>query len=141
MKISYSILGLFCFMVLGCAQNNPEEQLQYLNGYWEITKVKAPNGEEREYSFSEQVDYIEITDSTGFRTKVLPRIDGTFVTTDSREEVTAKVDNDSLYLTYKTQFDSWEEVVLKATPAELSVRNSRGATYTYKKFEPINITD
>lgn len=141
MKISYCILSLLCLLTLSCAQNNPQEQLKHLNGYWEITKVITPNGGEREYSFSEQIDYIELKDTSGFRTKVLPRLDGTFVTTDSQEKIIAKINDDSLYLTYKTQFDTWKEVVLKATPEELSVRNSRGATYIYKKFEPVNITD
>ncbi|MAW94572.1 MULTISPECIES: lipocalin family protein [unclassified Leeuwenhoekiella] len=141
MKSSFYIVIVISFLVLGCARNNPHEQLQHLNGYWEIKEVKTGSGKEREYSFSEQVDYIEIKDSTGFRTKVLPRIDGTFATTDSRETVTAHIANDSLYLKYSTTYDTWQEVVLKANSEELQVRNAQGITYTYKKFEPINITD
>ena len=141
MKTYYSICVVLCFVVLGCARNNPQEQLQHLNGYWEIKEVKTEGGKEREYSFSEQVDYIELEDSTGFRTKVLPRIDGTFATTDSRETVTAHITNDSLYLKYSTTYDTWQEVVLKADGEELKMRNAQGITYTYKKFEPINITD
>ncbi|PHR95823.1 MAG: hypothetical protein COA80_09870 [Leeuwenhoekiella sp.] len=141
MKNTYYIALALSFLVLGCARNNPQEQLQHLNGYWEIKQVETPGGKEREYSFSEQVDYLEIQDSTGFRTKVLPRIDGSFVTTDSREAVTARIKNDSLYLEYSTNYDTWQEVVLKADEEELQVRNARGITYTYKKFEPINITD
>jgi len=140
-KSSFYIAIVLSFLVLGCARNNPQEQLQHLNGYWEIKEVKTDSGKEREYSFSEQVDYIEIKDSTGFRTKVLPRIDGTFVTTDSRETVIAHIANDSLYLNYSTNYDTWQEVVLKANKEELQVRNTQGITYTYKKFEPINITD
>ncbi len=141
MKNIYYIALALSFLVLGCARNNPQEQLQYLNGYWEIKQVETVGGKEREYSFSEQVDYIEIQDSTGFRTKVLPRIDGTFAVTDSQESVTARIKNDSLYLHYRTDYDTWQEVVLKANAEELQVRNARGITYTYKKFEPINITE
>ena len=141
MKNAYYLILTLSFLVLGCARNNPQEQLQYLNGYWEIKQVETVGGKEREYSFSERVDYIEIKDSTGFRTKVLPRIDGSFVATDSREAVTARIKNDSLYLEYSTNYDTWQEVVLKADAEELQVRNARGITYTYKKFEPINITD
>ena len=85
--------------------------------------------------------YIEIQDSTGFRTKVLPRIDGTFVNSDTQEQVTARIIDDSLRLQYRTPFDSWTETVLEANGEKLSVKNDRGMIYSYRKFEKINITD
>ncbi len=135
------IIPFLLVVLYGCAENNPQEQLKDLNGYWEIKQVENPNGKKTDFKFSEQVDYIEIEDSLGFRTKVLPRIDGTFVTTDSKETITILIKNDSLYLQYKTPFDSWTETVLKADGEELQLKNERGLIYTYHKFEKIDITN
>ncbi|MGO4911334.1 hypothetical protein [Leeuwenhoekiella sp. W20_SRS_FM14] len=140
MKTYLASLSLF-FVLLGCAENNPEEQLKNLNGYWEIKQVENPKGKTTDYKFNEQVDFIELKDTLGFRTKVLPRIDGTFVTTDSKENIVAKIENDSLYLNYTTPFDTWSETVLKADGNELKLKNDRGLIYTYHKFEKIDITD
>ncbi|MEH6657153.1 hypothetical protein [Leeuwenhoekiella marinoflava] len=137
-KILISILALALF---GCAENNPKEQLKNLNGYWEIKSVDSPFGNDRAYKFNERVDYIELQDSIGFRTKVLPRIDGTFVNSDTKETIIARIINDSLRLNYSTPFDKWIETVLKADGNELQVKNNRGMIYTYSKFEKINITD
>ena len=135
-----SILSFF--LILSCTEkNDPKAQLKNLNGYWEIKRVTTPEGKKQEYSFSEQVDYIELKDSLGFRTKVLPRIDGTFETTDSKETVVARIINDSVRLNYSTPYDNWVETVLKADGNLLQVRNSRAMIYTYSKFEPININD
>ena len=135
------IIPFLLVILYSCAENNPQEQPKELNGYWEIKQVEHPNGKKTDFKFSEQVDYIEIEDSLGFRTKVLPRIDGTFVTTDSKETITILIKNDSLYLRYKTPFDSWTETVLKADSEELQLKNERGLIYTYHKFEKIDITN
>ena len=140
MKTYLASLSIF-FVLLGCAENNPEEQLKNLNGYWEIKQVENPNGKTTDYKFNEQVDFIELKDTLGFRTKVLPRIDGTFVTTDSKENIVAIIKNDSLYLNYTTPFDSWSETVLIADGNKLQLKNDRGLIYTYHKFEKIDITD
>lgn len=134
-KILTFILAL---TFLGCAQNNPQEQLKNLNGYWEIKSVDSPYGTDKDYKFNERVDYIEFNDTLGFRTKVLPRIDGTFVNSDSKETVIARIIDDSLRLNYSTAFDNWTETVLKADGNQLQVKNSRGMIYTYSKFEKVN---
>ncbi|RXG15404.1 hypothetical protein DSM03_102366 [Leeuwenhoekiella aestuarii] len=134
-KILVSILTLALF---SCAENDPEEQLKNLNGYWEIKSVDSPYGNDRHYKFNERVDYIELKDTIGFRTKVLPRIDGTFVKSDTKETVIARITNDSLRLNYSTPFDNWTETVLKADGNQLQVKNNRGMIYTYSKFEKIN---
>ncbi|MFD2828186.1 lipocalin family protein [Leeuwenhoekiella polynyae] len=134
-KILVSILTV---AFLSCAENNPEEQLKNLNGYWEIKSVDSPYGNDRDYKFNERVDYIELTDTIGFRTKVLPRIDGTFVNSDTKETVIARITNDSLRLNYSTPFDNWTETVLKADANQLQVKNDRGMIYTYAKFEKVN---
>ena len=56
-------------LVVSCKQQSPEEQLKNLSGYWEIKSVEFPNGEEKNYSISTTIDYIQIEDTAGIRKK------------------------------------------------------------------------
>ena len=141
MKFNCILLVSFLIILQSCSKNDPESQLKNLNGYWEIKEVTNPNGKSTDYKFNEQVDFIEINDTLGFRTKVLPRIDGTFVTSDSKEKVGVHIKDDSLRLNYTTPFDTWTETVLKANGDKLILKNERGIIYTYHKFEKIDITN
>ncbi len=140
MKISH-LISMFCIAILCCAcsGNNPEKQKDFLTGYWEIQNVDSPYGNDKEYKISETIDYIEITDSTGFRAKVLPRIDGTIITNGNTERIKVSTENDSLRLTYTTNFDQWTETVLEATENTLKVKNQDGIIYTYARHTLIDL--
>ena len=42
-------------------------------------------------------------------------------------------------MNYTTEFNTWEEVLLSLSEKSFSVKNEQGITYTYERFEPINI--
>tara|TARA_B100000949_G_C14237473_1_gene431868 strand:- start:746 stop:1093 length:348 start_codon:yes stop_codon:yes gene_type:complete len=109
-------------------------------GYWEIKKVETPYDKEVEYAMSTLVDYIELKDTTGYRLKLAPVIDGSFKKSKSRENIIVKVEDDSLRLYYSTPYDKWKETVLLADGEILKVKNEKGIIYTYKPFEKIDIT-
>lgn len=139
MKLPFSLLFLvISILLLSCNNQNPEEKLAHLNGYWEISKVEMPDGTVKEYTISTLVDYIEIKDSIGFRKKVAPKLDGGFIVNDDAEKITVKIENNKLNLYYSTQFDSWKETVLDANELQLVVLNRDNKEYTYKKFEKFN---
>ncbi|NND63012.1 MAG: hypothetical protein HKN48_07425, partial [Flavobacteriaceae bacterium] len=78
------VLSLLMFVILAsCGQADPKVQLEFLDGYWEIEKVKLASGEEKEFSISTQIDFIEVTGDSGVRKKVRPRFDGTYAVTKS----------------------------------------------------------
>ena len=136
----HSIFFIVMLLVfLGCS-NNPQEQKKHLNGYWKIQHANTPYIKDKNYKFSENVDYIEVKNDTGYRAKVLPRLDGTAVTNGVREQVKLIIERDSLRINYRTAYDSWQETVLKADGKTLQLKNKRGFIYTYSKYEPINIT-
>lgn len=140
MKLPSSLLFLvISILLLSCNQQNPEEKLAHLNGYWEISKVEMPDGTVKEYTISTLVDYIEIKDSVGFRKKVAPKLDGGFIINDDAEKIIVKIENKNLNLYYSTPFDSWKETVLKANELQLVVLNKDNKKYTYKKFEKFNL--
>lgn len=131
------LIILLATAITSCKQQTPEEKLVHLNGYWEIEKVEFSPDSIKEFRMSENVDYFEIEDGIGFRKKVRPQYDGTYIVTEDAEKVEAKIENDSLNLYYSTPFDSWKETVLHAGEDKMSIRNNRGLIYHYKRFKSL----
>ena len=126
-------------IVIGCKEH-PENNIQYLNGYWEIEKVILSNGEEHTYTYNEYVDYFQISDSlSGFRKKLKPSLKGTFETSNDREAFVLKIENDSLNVYYKTNFSNWKETILSLSENHLKIINTQKNIYFYKPYQPINI--
>src|SRR5690606_14478534 len=119
-KITYLLLVL---IFISCEKPNPEVQKQKLSGYWEIKSVNMQNGEKKEFNINMVVDYIELNGDTGTRTKVSPKFDGTFTTNGVAENFSLKIEDDSLRLYYKTQFDEWKETLIEAKDSTLTVKN------------------
>jgi hypothetical protein len=135
---NFLVLALVATL-FSCSQN-PEKMLTHLNGYWEISKAEMHDGLEKDYTFSTSVDYIMINDSLkGFRKKLIPNIDGSYVMSQDAEAIEVKIENDSLNLYYKTQMATWKETVLKATEDELKIINSRKDVYIYKRYQPLDL--
>ena len=136
------IFILSIFLIISCSEKDPKQQIQNLNGYWQIEKVEVANDSVVEYSLSQYIDYIEINDSTGFRKKLQPQLDGGFIEASKNSEtITAKVEDDALFLYYKTPFDEWKEEVIEANGEHLIVKNEDDKKYYYKKYEPLISTD
>ena len=133
---------VFLCLVLSCSQQ-PEDQLQHLNGYWEIVSVRTDNKETKAYTYNTTVDYIYIKDGKGFRKKLQPGVNNSYKTSNDTEALEMKVENDSLNLYYSTPLMNWKETVLKANETELEVMNKDQVVYVYKRYVPIslNLTD
>ena len=140
MRNLYQHLIVFIsFLFLNCKQD-PQLMLPHLNGYWEIQEVTLKDGSKKEYTFSNTIDYLEITDSLkGFRKKLKPNLMGTFETSKDKEYITVSFKNDSLHLNYSTPYLEWQETVLKANENELLIVNSNKDMYLYKRYESIDI--
>ena len=68
--------------MLSCKQKIKEADISNLNGYWEIEKVDLPDGDKKEYKVNETIDFFKIENKKGFRKKVMPQLDGTYLTND-----------------------------------------------------------
>lgn len=137
MKRLYLIYTLIITSLIACTQS-PNEKLSHLNGYWEIADVTMLDGEKKEFSMSQNIDFFEIQDNqTGVRKKVQPSINGQFTTSQSSENIDIEINEDILIIRYTTAFDSWKETVLKASEDQLVLLNENGNTYTYRRYEPI----
>lgn len=138
-RTGFYIVVLFCMILISCSKPDAAEMKSHLNGYWEITQVEMPDGKTKDYKISTLVDYIEIKKDSGLRTKVAPRLDGSFMNNGVSEKFAIKIENDSLNLYYSTPFDSWKETVLKAEDSTLVIKNRDNKTYIYTKFVKFDI--
>lgn len=129
-------------MLTSCANKTVQkEDLKHLSGYWEINEVIFSDKTTKEYTTNTTIDYIKLDDSTGFRKKVQPKLDGTFTTSDNSEIFTIKENNDAFTLFYKTDFSTREEQLIKIDQQSFIVKTKDNVSYVYKRYEPINITE
>jgi hypothetical protein len=134
--VKKAIFILFLGITLISCSNSPQEKIDNLNGYWEITKAELPEGITKEFKYSEIVDYIKVDSTSGFRKKVRPQIDGGFITSNDEEIFQVKLENDSINLYYSTPYANWKETLLTSEENKLVVLNPDGIIYTYKRFTP-----
>lgn len=127
------------FLFLACNSKVSTEELSKINGYWEVSLVETPDGAEKEYGMSTTVDFFEIKDGKGFRQKVMPQLEGKYLTNEVKELITVKDSASSLYLNYKTDYANWSEEIIKVTDDVLVTKNDQDFIYHYKRFEPIII--
>lgn len=137
-KQGKNLLGfILLLLILGCNNQDPEEQVPYLGGYWEIKRVEFSKDSIREYKFNEVVEFIEITNGQGFRKKVRPQLDGSYQVTQDEEKVETRIEDGQLYLYYSTLYDTWKEKVVHAGEEQLKMENENGVIYHYERFTPL----
>lgn len=129
----------FVYLIIGCSDTLSKEDLSQLNGYWEIAKVSFRNGNTKEYKVSTSIDFIKIDSLKGYRKKVQPKFDGTFDTSNDAEFFLIKEQNGEFIIHYKNDLSEWNETILEISRDNFSVSNEAGITYTYKRFNPINV--
>lgn len=136
-----STLILLVLVITGCTNSITETELNQLNGYWEIEKVVFPDGQTKEYTINETVDFIQLDSLKGYRKKMKPTFEGTYITSDDAELFTIfKQENDYL-LNYKSDGNDWTETLKTISATNFSVTNSDNISYFYKRYEPINVTE
>lgn len=130
--VKYNLFVLSIFLLIGCQK---EVDIKKLNNYWEIKKVENPNGGVKEYTFNETIDFIEVEGDKGFRKKVKPQLDGTFLVTNDTETFKISKEDGVYTINYSTQYANWKEEIEKLTDETLVIRNQVGLIYTYQKYE------
>lgn len=126
-------------LFVSCKQEIKPADIAKLNGYWEIEKVVFDKGEDKDYGMNESFDFFEIKNNKGIRKKVMPQFDGTFLTSDSFENVSVRFKDDMVFLDYKTDYAKWSEELISISDKELVVKNQENKEYHYKKAGPINL--
>ncbi|WP_148639386.1 lipocalin family protein [Aquimarina longa] len=133
------LLYVLLLSAFSCTKKNPEKYTQYLNGYWEIKTVILADGSKKQYRFNQNIDFIEIKDSTGIRKKVQPKLDNSFITTNDSELFTLKIEDDSLRLYYKTSLATWKETIISIKENNMTIKNETGNVYFYSRYKKIEL--
>jgi hypothetical protein len=130
------------FLFISCQQKIVPSDLSKINGYWEIEKVVFDEGKDKNYSINESYDYFEIDkNNIGFRKKVMPQLDGSFLVNDSQEKVKVRFEDDKAFLDYTTPYAKWSEEVIAISKDKLVLKNTDNKEYHYKKAAPINLEE
>lgn len=135
-----ALLLVLSLVLFGCQQTIQKEDIAKLNGYWEIQKVVFEGGEDKEFTINETFDYFRVDSAgVGIRKKVMPQLDGTFLTNDTYENIKVRFDNKKAFIDYATFYGKWTEEILKLSDTELVLKNKENKEYHYKKTEKIDL--
>ena len=126
-------------LFVSCKQEIKPADIAKLNGYWEIEKVVFDGGEVKDYGMNENFDFFQIKGTKGTRTKVMAQLDGTFLTTNTFENVSLRFTDKGTFLDYKTDYAKWSEELISISDKEFVVKNDQQKEYHYKKAAPLNI--
>ena len=128
------------FLFISCQQKIEPSDIAKINGYWEIEKVVFDQGKDKNYTINQSYDYFQIDkNNMGFRKKVMPQLDGTFIVNDTYENVKIRFENEKVFLDYSTDYAKWTEELIAISKDKLVLKNAQNKEYHYKKAGPINI--
>lgn len=138
MKKAFSLFLVALFFV-SCKQHIDEKDLVKMNGYWEIEKAEMPDGSKKEYTVNTTIDFFEIKGKKGFRKKVMPQLDGTYLMNDLSENIEVVNKEGDLVLSYATPYAKWKEEIITLSDDKLVVKNDQDIKYYYKKSKPFSV--
>lgn len=138
MKYLYILLP-FLTLLLSCNTTVSEENINLINGYWEIKEVEIPDEKPREYNVNTVVDFFEIKDGKGFRQKVSPQLDGKYQSNAVKETIQIKDSINKTFIYYQTEYAKWVEELVEIEENKMTVINSNNIKYYYERYQPIEI--
>lgn len=131
---------LVCLVFLSCKKDIKQDELNLLNGYWEIEKVVFDDGDDKLYTINESYDYFQINkENQGFRKKVTPQLNGTFLVNDTYENIKVQCIENKYFIVYETPYAKWKEEIVSISNEELVLKNEEKSEYNYKKAAPLTI--
>ena len=133
----FLVLFILALTFTACRDSVKEEDLKHLNGYWEIEKVVFQDGNQKEYNINLSIDYFEYNNFKGFRKKVQPTLDGSYITSDDAEFFEISTENNTFNIEYRNDLSSWVEEIRLLSNDKMILVNSEGLNYHYRRFEPV----
>jgi len=138
-NIMKKVVLLFILICFSCSKRIEKEDLKYINGYWEIKSVETSEGVSKQYKVNETIDYFEIKNNKGYRQKVMPQLDGKYLTNGVQETVNIIEKNNEIYLEYKTKYGKWRETLISISDSTMELKNVNNTVYNYKRFVPFSL--
>lgn len=141
MKLRLVLLWLLLTFI-ACRQHITPSDVSAINGYWEIEKVVFPKGDDKDYKINDTFDYFQVDkNNRGFRKKVMPQLNGTFLANDDSETIEIVFESNKAFIKYNTPYTKWKEELKLISEDEMVLVNHQGVAYHYKKTAPINLLE
>ena len=138
MKNTIKIVLLF-LILSSCKQKITDNDINKINGYWEIEKVVLPENDDKDYKINETIDFFDIKNKVGFRHKVTPQFNGKYLVNEFAENVKIINKDNNIYLEYTTGFAKWKDELISISDDKLVVKNDANIEYHYKKPIPFSV--
>lgn len=129
------VLLCFFFLLLSCNKEVNKANLAHLAGYWEISHVTMADGSRKDFKVNETIDHFTINGTSGCRRKMMPKLDGSYLTSGDSEKFEIRFTNSKAIVYYETPFAKWTEQLKYVSPDELIVENNK-IIYHYKRPLP-----
>ena len=107
------IFAVLFFSLSSCKQSVTEKDIAKINGYWEIEKVILANGTKKDYVVNETIDYFQIKNNVGFRKKVTPQLDGTYLVNNQLEKISIFKKDEMYFINYTTKYTRFKEHIIE----------------------------
>lgn len=128
------------FLFISCQQKIVPSDISKINGYWEIEKVVSNQGDDKNYTINESYDFFQIDNkNNGFRKKVMPQLDGSFIVNNTYESFKVRFEDDNVFFDYATPYAKWSEELISVSKEKMVFKNTEKTEYNYKKAGAINI--
>ena len=131
------VIFFFSFIVFtACDKADNIQNLEKLNGYWEIEKVEKDGDLIKSYTLNETIDYFYIKDSVGFRKKVKPQLNGTFLTNEVEQTFKIYTKENTTSIHYDTIWNRNNEIIWQLQDSILILKDQKTKFY-FKRYLPL----
>ena len=132
----YTSLFLFLLLLNACSNDNSQEKIKNLSGYWNIDTVLKPDGTEKEFPFTNHLDFFDVVGNRGTKSRVSPTYDGTFISYG--DPITFEwVDKENqVLLNFRSGDKAYTQILKTATLDEMELVHEDGTIYRYKAYVP-----
>lgn len=113
-KISFLTIPFifFAYLVVSCDKNSIDD-INHLNGYWEIDVVRAHGEEFVPKKPAPLVDYYQVVESNkGWKKKMAPQVMGEYQSSDAVVYFTLEQEGSQWLIHYRDNLSSWKEEII-----------------------------
>jgi len=126
-------------ILISCNNKVTQQDIQQLNGYWDIDKVKSVDKKITEYKVNSTIDYYFVNDNNeGFRKKTTLDFSGTYKTNNIKDKIEIEDKDGTFIIKTTTSLDNWEDIIVSLTSEKLVLKNEKGILFYYNKHEKFN---
>lgn len=135
---------LFALLITlySCSNSITKEDLQHLNGYWEIELVESTDKKTKQYTVNTTVDYFSINNNLkGFRKKIKPNLIGKYTTNKLQDTISIIQSEYDFIIHTKTGISEYKDFIKEISKEKLVLENEAGIKYHYKRHQKFDLNE